>query len=312
MKVLLTGCAGFIGSHTADALIAAGHSVRGVDSFTDYYDPAAKRANVAGLAGHPLFELVDTDLTTADCDALFDGVDAVAHLAGQPGVRASWDDGFAVYVERNVLATQRLLDAARRHPPDRFVYASSSSIYGDAETFPTPEVVVPRPVSPYGVTKLAGEHLATLYGTNFALPTISLRYFTVYGPRQRPDMAIRRMIYAALTDTPFPLFGDGSAARSFTFVSDVVAANLAALTADVAPGTVVNLSGSETVTVTELLQVVGNEVGHRVPTEQHPAQPGDARRTGGATQLANDHLGWSATTPLHEGVAAQVGWQRTT
>ena len=310
MKVLLTGCAGFIGSHTAEALVAAGHSVRGVDSFTDYYDPARKRANVSGLIGHPSFELVETDLAMADADALLDDIDAVAHLAGQPGVRASWDTGFAVYVERNVQATQRLLEAARRAGTGRFVYASSSSVYGDAESFPTPEDVVPRPVSPYGVTKLAGEHLATLYGTNFGLPTVSLRYFTVYGPRQRPDMATWRMVDAALHGTPFPLFGDGTASRSFTYVADVAAANLTALEADATPGTVVNLSGAETVDVNALLQLVGDAAGTEVPVERRDAEPGDARRTGGDTARALEVLGWTASTPLAEGVAAQVAWQR--
>ena len=310
MNVLLTGCAGFIGSHTAEALVAAGHTVRGVDSFTDYYDPARKRANVAGLLGHPSFELVEADLTAADLDMLLDGVDAVAHLAGQPGVRASWDAGFGVYVERNVLATQRLLEAARRAGTGRFVYASSSSVYGDAESFPTPEDVVPRPVSPYGVTKLAGEHLVSLYGTNFGLSTVSLRYFTVYGPRQRPDMATWRMVDAALHGTAFPLFGDGTAARSFTFVADVAAANLAALDAAVDPGTVVNLSGSETVDVNALLQIVGAAAGTDVPVDRRDAEPGDARRTGGDTARALELLGWTATTPLAEGVAAQVAWQR--
>ena len=310
MKVLLTGCAGFIGSHTAEALVAAGHSVRGVDAFTDYYDPARKRANVAGLHGHPSFELVEADLAVADADALLEGVDAVAHLAGQPGVRASWDTGFAVYVDRNVVATQRLLEAARRAGTGRFVYASSSSVYGDAESFPTPEDVVPRPVSPYGVTKLAGEHLVSLYGTNFGLPTLSLRYFTVYGPRQRPDMAIWRMADAALGGGPFPLYGDGTAARSFTYVADVAAANLAALDAEVPPGTVVNLSGSETVDVQALLQLVGEAAGAPVPVEQREAEPGDARRTGGDTARARALLGWVASTPLDEGVAAQVAWQR--
>ena len=310
MNVLLTGCAGFIGSHTAEALVAAGHSVRGVDAFTDYYDPSLKRANVAGLLGHPSFELVEADLATADVDALLDGVDAVAHLAGQPGVRASWDAGFAVYVERNVLVTQRLLEAARRAGTGRFVYASSSSVYGDAESFPTPEDVMPRPVSPYGVTKLAGEHLVSLYGTNFGLPTVSLRYFTVYGPRQRPDMATWRMVDAALHGTTFPLFGDGTAARSFTFVADVAAANLTALVADVVPGAVVNLSGSETVDVNELLRLVGQAAGTDVPVERRDAEPGDARRTGGDTTRALELLGWTAATPLADGVAAQVAWQR--
>lgn len=310
MKILLTGTAGFVGSHTAEALLAGGHEVRGVDAFTDYYDPARKRTNVAPLLTADGFELVEADLATTDCSALLDGVDAVVHLAGQPGVRASWADGFGTYATCNILATQRLLEAARGRPLQRFVYASSSSVYGDAETFPTMETALPQPVSPYGVTKLAGEHLATLYGTNFGVPTVSLRYFTVYGPRQRPDMAIERMVAAALGGPVFPLMGDGSAARSFTFVGDVVRANLAAVTEDTPPGTVVNLSGVETVTVTELLDEVGRAAGSPVPLDRLPAEPGDARRTGGDTRRAAELLGWSSTTTLAEGIAAQVAHHR--
>ena len=318
MRVLLTGAAGFVGSHTAEALVAAGHTVRAVDAFTDYYDPARKRANLAAAvaaveaagAGPEALEVVEADLVVADCGALLDGVDAVVHLAGQPGVRASWADGFAEYAARNVLASQRLLEAARGRPLRRFVYASSSSVYGDAETFPTLETALPQPVSPYGVTKLAAEHLVTLYGTNFEVPTVSLRYFTVYGPRQRPDMAIQRMVRAALDRTPFALMGDGSAARSFTFVADVVAANVGAIDAVTPPGTVVNLSGAETVTVNELLETVGHAVGEPVPVEPAPAEPGDARRTGGDTRRAAELLGWTATTTLADGIAAQVAYER--
>ncbi len=214
MRVLVTGCAGFIGSHTTERLLAGGHQVRGVDCFTDNYEPELKRANVAAIAD-AAFELVEADLVTADPVALLAGVDRVLHLAGQPGVRDSWADGFGVYVDRNITATQRLLEAAREVGVERVAAASSSSVYGDAETFPTPETTVPKPVSPYGVTKLAAEHLCTLYGTNFGVPTVSLRYFTVYGPRQRTDMAIRRMVDAALHGRTFTLYGDGSFSRSF-------------------------------------------------------------------------------------------------
>lgn len=311
MDILVTGCAGFIGSHTTERLLADGHEVRGVDAFTDYYDPGLKRANLAGVLDHPRFELVEGDLASLDPVALLDGVERVLHLAGQPGVRASWADGFAAYVERNVEVTQRLLEAAREVGVERFAAASSSSVYGDAATFPTPETTLPRPVSPYGVTKLAAEHLCTLYGTNFGVPTLSLRYFTVYGPRQRTDMAIRRMIDAALRGTTFPLYGDGSASRSFTYVADVVEANLAALFADgVPPGSVCNVANDDTATVAELVELVERTTGCPLAVERLPAEAGDARRTGGSTELARRLLGWAPSTPLADGVAAQVAWAR--
>ena len=227
--VLVTGSAGFIGSHTTERLLDDGHRVRGVDCFTDNYDPALKRANVSLVAGRPGFEFVETDLVTVDPVELLDGVDHVLHLAGQPGVRDSWSDGFDVYLQRNITATQRLLEAARGTDLVRFAAASSSSVYGNAESYPTTEAALPAPVSPYGVTKLAAEQLCSLYASNFGVPTVSLRYFTVYGPRQRTDMALRRMIDLTLAGQPFVLYGDGSVARSFTYVADVVEANLAAL-----------------------------------------------------------------------------------
>ena len=310
MRVLVTGCAGFIGSHTTERLLAGGHQVRGVDCFTDNYEPELKRANVAAIAD-AAFELVEADLVTADPVALLDGVDRVLHLAGQPGVRDSWADGFGVYVDRNITATQRLLEAAREVGVERVAAASSSSVYGDAETFPTPETTVPKPVSPYGVTKLAAEHLCTLYGTNFGVPTVSLRYFTVYGPRQRTDMAIRRMVDAALHGRTFTLYGDGSFSRSFTYVDDVVDANLAALfTEDVPPGTVCNVADRSTATMSELLELVEKATGSTLQVERQAVAAGDARRTGGSSDLAERVLGWSPRTALVDGIAAQVDWQR--
>jgi UDP-glucuronate 4-epimerase len=310
VRVLVTGFAGFIGSHTTERLLADGHEVRGVDCFTDNYDPALKRANVAGI-DHPGLELVDADLASTDPVELLDGVDRVLHLAGQPGVRDSWAGGFAVYVQRNIEATQRLLEAARAVGVERFAAASSSSVYGDAETFPTPETTVPRPVSPYGVTKLAAEHLCTLYGTNFGVPTVSLRYFTVYGPRQRTDMAIRRMIDAALRGTTFRLYGDGTVSRSFTYVHDVVDANMAALFGDVPPATVCNIADHSTASMSELVELVESATGTDLSIERQPSAPGDARRTGGDSGLAARLLGWAPSTPLREGIAAQVAWARS-
>ena len=310
MQILVTGSAGFIGSHTTERLLASGHRVRGVDCFTDNYDPALKRANAAVVSGTDGYELVRADLVTADPRELLDGVDAVLHLAGQPGVRDSWADGFELYVQRNVVATQRLLEAARDMRVERFAAASSSSVYGDAETYPTSESALPRPVSPYGVTKLAAEHLCTLYATNFGVPTVSLRYFTVYGPRQRTDMALRRMIDMTLAGEAFPLFGDGSVSRSFTYVDDVVDANLAALFHEAPPGTVVNVANEETASMSELIELVGELAGTPVRIERFDAAAGDARRTGGSSQLAREVLGWSPATSLRDGVATMVDWCR--
>ena len=312
MHVLVTGSAGFIGSHTVERLLADGHHVRGIDCFTDNYDPALKRANLALVQDHPAHEFRDADLVIADPHELLDGIDAVLHLAGQPGVRDSWADGFGTYVERNVLATQRLLEAAKGTGISRFAAASSSSVYGDAETYPTPETALPKPVSPYGVTKLAAEHLCTLYATNFGVPTVSLRYFTVYGPRQRTDMALRRMIDLTLAGDPFPLYGDGSVSRSFTYVGDVVEANLAALFHPAPPGTVVNIANESTASMRELIELVGDAVGTPVQIDSHPAAAGDAQRTGGSSQLAREVLDWSPTTPLPDGIAAMVNWCRAT
>lgn len=311
MHVLVTGSAGFIGSHTVERLLADGHHVRGVDCFTDNYDPALKRANAALVADHPHHELVETDLVTADPTELLDDVDAVLHLAGQPGVRDSWADGFEIYVQRNVVATQRLLEAARESGISRFAAASSSSVYGDAETYPTAETALPKPVSPYGVTKLAAEHLCTLYASNFGVPTVSLRYFTVYGPRQRTDMALRRMIDLTLAGRPFPLYGDGSVSRSFTYVGDVVEANLAALFHPAAPGTVVNIANESTASMRDLIDLVGEAVGTPVQLDVHPAAAGDAQRTGGSSALAAEVLEWRPTTSLRDGVAAMVDWAST-
>src|SRR5581483_9488384 len=217
VHVLVTGAAGFIGSNAADALVARGDRVRGVDSFLDYYPRDAKERNLAGLRKSARFEFVEADLVSADLRALLDGIDAVLHFAAQAGVRASWGKDFRIYADSNVLATQRLLEACTEGKR-RLVYSSSSSIYGDAPDLPTVETTLPRPISPYGVTKLAGEHLCRLYTQSFGLPTISLRYFTVYGPRQRPDMAFHRFIRAHLAGRPVTVYDDGDQTRDFTFV----------------------------------------------------------------------------------------------
>ena len=228
MSALITGVAGFIGSHLAERLVGSGVSVVGADGFTTYYDPSLKRRNVEALAGSDRFRLVEGNLRDLDLSELLDGVDVVYHLAAQPGVRRSWGREFEIYLNENLLATQLLLEAVRNTEVRRFVFASSSSVYGDAERLPTRESDTPRPVSPYGVTKLAGEHLCHLYFSRFDVPTVPLRYFTVFGPRQRPDMAFTRFIQAATDDTEIEVFGDGLQSRDFTYVDDAVSATIAA------------------------------------------------------------------------------------
>jgi UDP-glucuronate 4-epimerase len=308
LHVAITGAAGFVGSHLCEAALAAGHTVVGIDCLTDYYDVSLKKANITALQGHPDFEFADLDLQTADLLAPLDGAEVIHHLAGQPGVRMSWSDGFVDYVGRNVLATQRLLEAARITRPRRFVQASSSSVYGNAAVYPTTEQVLPRPHSPYGVTKLAAEHLCGLYAANWGVPTTSLRYFTVYGPRQRPDMGMHRFLAAAARGESLPIYGDGEQVRDFTFVGDVVAANLAAGHADLPPGTVMNIAGGGAITVNELVEVLGEVVGHPLAVERLPEQAGDVRATAGAIDLAEELLGWRPQVGVADGLAAQWEW----
>jgi len=310
VRAVITGGAGFIGSTLTERLLADDHDVVVVDLLTDYYDPAAKRRNLAEI-DHPNLRVVEGDLCELDLTALLDGMACVFHLAGQPGVRLSWSDGFDAYVRHNISATQRLLEAAKKVELPRLVYASSSSVYGNAERFPTLETDRPEPFSPYGVTKLAAEHMCNLYAANWGIPTVALRYFTVYGPRQRPDMAHHRLIRSALEQTPFPLFGDGSQVRGFTFVADVADATYrAGVTPDVEPGTVLNVAGVQSCTLAGLIEMVGEAVGAPVPLDRRPAEAGDAGRTGGSPDRIAEVLGWKATTSLVDGIAAQVEWHR--
>lgn len=310
MPHLVTGAAGFVGSQLVDALLAAGHDVVGVDAFTPYYDRGTKEANLAAARRDGRFRFVEADLRDADLAALLEGVDVVYHQAAQPGVRLSWSEGFATYDSCNVLATQRLLEAALHAGVERLVYASSSSVYGNAEVYPVQETDLPRPHSPYGVTKLAAEHLCGLYAANHGMSTIALRYFTVYGPRQRPDMAFHRLVEAALDQQPFPLYGDGSHVRDFTYVGDVVRANLLAGTADAPGGTVVNVCAGGAMVLRDVIDAVADAVGAPVPIEHRGEQAGDVQRTGGSNEAAARVLGWGPRTSLAEGIAAQVAWHR--
>ncbi len=310
MRVLVTGCAGFIGSHLAERLIELGHEVVGIDCFTEYYPKAIKLANLARLCESPRFTLHEVDLAAADLRPICEGIDLAYHQAAQAGVRASWGDEFETYARNNVLATQRILEAVKDQPLRKFVYASSSSVYGDAEAFPTAETALPRPVSPYGATKLAGEHLAYLYWRNYGVPSVSLRYFTVYGPRQRPDMAFHKFIRATFEGRPIEVYGDGEQTRYFTFVSDAVDANIAAGEAK-AVGRVFNIGGGSRVTVNWVLQVIG-ELAGREPLVAHRAtQRGDVRHTSADTSDARDFLGYVPRVALRDGLRAEVDWLRS-
>ena len=300
MRYLVTGAAGFIGSHLAATLAAEGHDVVGLDSFNDYYDPARKRANADGLG------VFEADLLDADLDRLLGDVDGVFHLAGQPGVRASFGPGFELYVARNVHASGRLFEAAARRGA-RVVYASSSSVYGEAETYPTSEDVLPRPIAPYGVTKLCVEHLAFAHGRSTGLNAVGLRYFTVYGPRQRPDMAFTPMLEALAAGTPFRLFGDGSVSRSFTYVADAVAGTIAAMTRGRA-GEIYNVGGGEEATMSEAIAVAERVAGRELAIERHGAAVGDVRRTRADVAKAGAELGWAPTTGLDKGLLGQWRW----
>jgi len=310
VRALVTGGAGFIGSHLVEALLDEGDQVRLVDCLTDYYDVGQKEANLDRLASRPGAEIVLADLRESDITPMLDGIDVVYHQAGQPGVRLSWAEGFAAYDTCNILATQRLLEACRVATIDRFVFASSSSVYGEAPRYPTIESDLPRPRSPYGVTKLAAEHLCGLYAAAWGVPTVSLRYFTVYGPAQRPDMSFHRLCEAALGGDAFPLLGDGSQIRSFTYVDDVVEANRRAAQADLEPGTVINVAGGSSVRLTDVIELVEELSGSELPVERLPAAPGDVARTGGSIELAGQLLGWEPKIEIRDGLASQLEWHR--
>ncbi len=297
MRYLVTGAAGFIGSQLLRTLLERGHDAVGWDAFTDYYDPALKEENARD------FPVDRIDL--ADDDLELDGFDGVFHLAGQPGV-ASFGSLFPVYVRQNVLATQRLFEAAAAADV-RVVFASSSSIYGDAERYPTPEDAGPAPLSPYGITKLACEHLARAYGSAFGLDAVTLRYFTIYGPRQRPDMAFTKMVTCLAEGRPFELYGDGKQSRSFTFVDDAVAATIAAME-DGAPGGTFNVGGGAEVSMLEAIEALRRIAGRELEVVRLPRRDGDASRTAADTTRIREALGWSASTSFEDGLAAQWRW----
>jgi UDP-glucose 4-epimerase len=307
VKAIVTGVAGFIGSHLAESLLDHGAEVVGIDCFTDYYPRAEKEANLAGPAGRPGFTFVETSIHDADLGRLLDGVDQVFHLAAQAGVRKSWGRDFRVYSVLNIEATQILLEACVGRPIRRVVYASSSSVYGDRAAIPMREDALPQPVSPYGVTKLAAEQLGFLYFVNHQVPVVSLRYFTVYGPRQRPDMAFHRFLRATIEGTPISLYGDGEQTRDFTFVADAVAATRAAGGRGV-PGRVYNVGGGSRVSMNHVLEVITRVTGRQPEVRHEAAQKGDMRDTYADTGLARADLGFAPATTLERGLEAEYRW----
>lgn len=306
---IVTGAGGFIGSHLVDALLSRGETVIGIDQFNDYYDPAFKRKNVANFEAHPAFELVEGDIESLDWQSLLSDVEVVYHQAAQAGVRASWGQGFRAYTERNINATQILLEAAKDAKNlKRLVFASTSSVYGNAETLPTSESICPQPVSPYGITKLAAERLCGLYHQNFGVPFTALRYFTVYGPRQRPDMAFHKFFKAAIADEAIPIYGDGQQTRDFTFVSDAIAANLAAATVPEAVGQIFNIGGGSRVVLTEVLDTMEQIIGRPIRRNHIEKAMGDARHTAADISKAKNLIGYQPKVPLAEGLRQEWEW----
>jgi nucleoside-diphosphate-sugar epimerase len=306
-RVVVTGAAGFIGSHLCERLLADGREVVGIDCFTDYYEREHKEHNLEAALASPGFTFQELDLVEGDLRRALKDVRVVYHLAGQPGVRPSWGSHFDRYVRDNIIATQRLLEALKDVPLDRMVFASSSSVYGDAEMFPTKETALPKPVSPYGVTKLAAEHLALLYAKNFGVPAVSVRYFTVYGPRQRPDMGFSRFMQALADGNDIEVFGDGEQTREFTYVSDAVDGTVKAGTADVV-GHVFNLGGGSRVTINRVLAALEDISRIKVHRQNLPAAAGDPRHTGASINLAREKLGWEPRVSLREGLTKQWQW----
>lgn len=308
-KVIVTGAAGFIGSNLAETLLQQGFEVIGIDHVNDYYDQTLKRQNLASLKKFDGFEFIEDDIQNLAWDKLYEDVSVVYHQAAQAGVRASWGIGFRDYTERNINATQIMLEAAKSAASlQRFVYASTSSVYGNAETMPTQESTCPQPVSPYGITKLATEKLCSLYVNNFQVPVTSLRYFTVYGPRQRPDMAFHKFFKAAIFGETISIYGDGKQTRDFTFISDVVQANILAATVPEAIGEVFNVGGGSRVILNDVLDEIDVIVGQPIMRNYGERARGDARHTSADVTKAKTILGYDPQVKLSDGLRKEWEW----
>ncbi len=306
---IVTGVGGFVGSHLAEALLDRGERVIGIDQFNDYYDPRLKRQNIASFSTHPAFQLIEADIQSLEWRSLLMDVNFIYHQAAQAGVRASWGEGFRAYTERNLNATQVMLEGAKDAPQlQRFVFASSSSVYGNAETMPTSEAICPSPVSPYGITKLAAEQLSVLYYRNFGVPVVGLRYFTVYGPRQRPDMAFHKFFKAALVDEAIAIYGDGQQTRDFTYVSDAIAANLASAIAPEATGEVFNIGGGSRVSLAYVIDTIEEVIGHPIKRHYVDSAIGDARHTSADVSKAQRLIGYQPQVSLQEGLTQEWEW----
>jgi UDP-glucuronate 4-epimerase len=304
-RYLVTGCAGFVGSALVDRLLAEGCEVVGVDAFTDYYPRDRKEAAIAAAGEHPAFELVEHDLGDGAPPAeALEGVQGIFHLAARPGVRTSWGAGFEAYVHDNVLATHVVAEFAARHGK-RLVFASSSSVYGDALAYPTREDAVPAPVSPYGVTKLTCEHLLRAQARNFELDYVGLRYFTVYGPRQRPDMAFARIVGSLTDGSTFEVYGDGRQSRDFTYVQDAVAATILAMR-EAPSGAVYNVGGGSEATLRESVGIVEELSGRTLDIRYGDTAAGDVRRTLADTDRIRVDIGWEPTVDLRQGLASML------
>lgn len=309
MRALVTGCAGFIGSHLTERLLEEGWSVLGVDAFVPTYGTGRRRAWASGMPSSPQFEFIEANIVDLDLTPHLTDCDVIFHLAARPGVRASWED-FARVSQANIVATQKVLDAVSRHPSTRLVFASSSSVYGESETYPTTEETSLGPISPYGVSKASGESLISAYVSQAGVQAVSLRYFTVYGPRQRSDMAFTIWLTRALRSQALPIFGDGNSIRDFTYVSDVVNATLASATCQVEGHEIFNVAGGSPATVNEVVDMIEELLGFAVARDHTARAKGDPRRTGGDTSRLEKATGWKPEWTLREGLDAQLEWLR--
>jgi UDP-glucose 4-epimerase len=307
MKTIVTGAAGFIGSHLCERLLAEGHEVVGIDSFLDYYPRWIKEMNLSRLRESTSFQLIEKNILDVDWRGALEGVDVVFHLAAQAGVRASWSDNFVVYTRNNIEATQRMLEASKLFKLKKFVFASTSSVYGDIEDIPMKEGSLIKPISPYGVTKVAAEDLCYLYWKNFGIPCVSLRYFTVYGPRQRPDMGFYKFLLAFLEDRPITIFEDGNQTRDFTFIDDIINGTLSAAEKGI-PGSIYNLGGGSRISVNEVLKVIGEIAGAEPKVRYAEKQKGDMRHTYASTEKAREEIGYTPRIRLAEGLKKEFEW----